>query len=92
MSARNETPHKVLQTLGQKKCNGARDASTENLTMDQVKSVAESQKDRLTGKSLYARCREVMGTCVSMRVRVEGMEPKDALNAMSEGAFNEHFS
>tara|TARA_Y100000588_G_scaffold330817_1_gene367972 strand:- start:12197 stop:12475 length:279 start_codon:yes stop_codon:yes gene_type:complete len=92
MSARNETPHKVIQALGKKKCNGSWDASTENLTMDQVKSVAEAQKDRLTGKSLYARCREVMGTCVAMRVRVEGMEPKVALNAMAEGAFNEHFS
>ena len=92
MSARNETPHKVLQTLGQKKCNGSWDASTENLSMDQVKSVAEAQKDRLTGKTLYARCREIMGTCVAMRVRIEGMEPKDALNAMSEGEFNEHFS
>tara|TARA_Y100000588_G_scaffold269647_1_gene285060 strand:- start:136 stop:318 length:183 start_codon:yes stop_codon:yes gene_type:complete len=60
--------------------------------MDQVKSVAESQKDRLTGKTLYARCREIMGTCVGMRIRVEGMEPKEALKAMSEGAFNEHFS
>ena len=92
MSARNETPHKVLQTLGQKKCNGSWDASTEDLSMDQVKSVAEAQKDRLTGKTLYARCREVMGTCVAMRVRVEGLEPKAALNAMSEGEFNEHFS
>ena len=92
MSARNETPHKILQTLGQKKSNGSWDASTENMTMDQVKSVAESQKDRLTGKTLYARCREIMGTCVGMRIRVEGMEPKEALNAMSEGAFNEHFS
>jgi ribosomal protein L11 len=92
MSARNETPHKVLQTLGQKKCNGSWDASTENLSMDQVKSVAEAQRDRLTGKTLYARCREVMGTCVAMRVRVEGLEPKAALNAMTEGEFNEHFS
>ena len=92
MSARNETPHKILQTLGQKKSNGSWDASTENMTMDQVKSVAESQKDRLTGKTLYARCREIMRTCVGMRIRVEGMEPKEALKAMSEGAFNEHFS
>jgi ribosomal protein L11 len=92
MSARNETPHKVLQTLGQKKCNGSWDASTENLSMDQIKSVAEAQRDRLTGKTLYARCREVMGTCVAMRVRVEGLEPKAALNAMTEGEFNEHFS
>jgi hypothetical protein len=33
-----------------------------------------------------------MGTCVSMRVNVEGMAPKDALQAMSEGRFSEHFS
>ncbi|MBJ29498.1 MAG: hypothetical protein CMB61_05535 [Euryarchaeota archaeon] len=92
MSARNETPHKVIQTLGKKKCNGSWEASTENLTMDQVKSIAEDQKGRLTGKTLYARCREVMGTCVAMRVRVEGREPKVALKDMSEGAFNEHFS
>ena len=92
MSARNETPHKVIQALGKKKCNGSWEASVENLTMDQVKDIAEGQKARLTGKSVYARCREVMGTCVSMRVNGEGMEPKVALNAMSEGEFSEHFS
>ena len=92
MSARNETPHKVIQVLGQKTCNGSCEEATENLTMDQVKQIAEDQSDRLTGANLYARCREVMGTCVSMRVNVEGMTPKDALQAMSEGRFSEHFS
>ena len=91
MSARNETPHIIIQTLGAKKCNGDWDASTENLSMEQVKQVAEKQKDRLTGSSVYARSREVMGTCVAMRVKVEGMEPKAALQAMEEGRFNEHF-
>ena len=91
MSARNETPHVIIQTLGQKKCNGDWDASTENLSMEQVKQVAEKQKDRLTGSSVYARSREVMGTCVAMRVKVEGMEPKADLQAMEEGRFNEHF-
>ena len=91
MSARNETPHVIIQTLGLKKCNGSWDASTENLSMEQVKQIAEKQKDRLTGSSLYARSREIMGTCVAMRVKVEGMEPKAALQAMEEGRFNEHF-
>ena len=91
MSARNETPHVIIQTLGLKKCNGSWDASTENLSMEQVKQVAEKQNDRLTGSSVYARSREVMGTCVAMRVKVEGMEPKAALQAMEEGRFNEHF-
>tara|TARA_Y100000588_G_scaffold345305_1_gene392413 strand:+ start:1246 stop:1428 length:183 start_codon:yes stop_codon:yes gene_type:complete len=59
--------------------------------MDQVKQVAEKQKGRLTGTTLYARSREVMGTCVAMRVKVEGMEPKTALQEMKEGRFDEHF-
>ena len=92
MSARNETPHKVIQMLGQKTCNGSWVEATENLTMDQVKQIAGDQSDRLTGANLYAQCREVMGTCVSMRVNVEGMTPKDALQAMSEGKFSEHFN
>ena len=92
MSARNETPHKVIQMLGQKTCNGSWEEATENLTMDQVKQLAEDQSDRLTGANLYARCREVMCTCGSMRVNVECMTPKDALQAMSEGKFSEHFS
>ena len=92
MSARNETPHMIIQSLGKKKCNGSWEEATENLTMEQVKKLAEAQKDRLTGATVYARCREVMGTCVSMRVNIEGMSPKDALIAMDKGDFAEHFA
>ena len=85
MSARNETPHTVLKTLGQKKCNGSWDASTENLTIQQVIEVSETKKDKLTGATQKARALEVMGTCVSMRVSVEGCllytspSPRDGL-------------
>ncbi len=91
MSARNETPHIIIQTLGAKKCNGDWESASENLSMDQVKQIADKQKGRLTGATLYARSREIMGTCVSMRVNVEGLSPKDALAAMAEGRFDEHF-
>ena len=91
MSARNETPHIIILTLGAKKCNGDWESASENLSMDQVKQIADKQKDRLTGATLYARSREIMGTCVSMRVNVEGLSPKDALAAMAEGRFDEHF-
>ena len=92
MSARNETPHKIIQSMGKKKCNGSWEEADENLTMDQVKKLADEQADRLTGATLYARCSEIMGTCVSMRVNVEGMPPKEALDAMSKGDFAEHFA
>ena len=92
MSARNETPHKVVQALGKKKCNGSWDEASENLTMDQIKKIANEQEERLTGSNLYARCREVMGTCVAMRVKIEGYAPKEALERMTKGEFSEHFS
>ena len=92
MSARNETPHKVVQALGKKKCNCSWEEASENLTMDQIKKIATEQEERLTGANLFARCREVMGTCVAMRVNVEGFAPKEALERMSKGEFSEHFS
>ena len=92
MSARNETPHTVLKALGQKTCNGSWDASTENLTIQQVIEVSETKKDKLTGATQKARALEVMGTCVSMRVSVEGMRPKEAIAAVKNGDFDSEFS
>ena len=60
MSARDETPHTVLKKLGQKKCNGSWDASTENMTIQQIIEVSETKKDKLTGASQKARALEVM--------------------------------
>lgn len=91
MSDRNETPHLILQELGQKKCNGDVQTATENITISQIKSVVEKQRSKLTGSDLAAMCREVMGTCVAMRVKVEGMDALEAIKAVKEGRFNEHF-
>jgi large subunit ribosomal protein L11 len=92
VSARNETPHLIIQKLGKKKSNGSWDASTEDITIAQIIEVADVQKERLTGKNLQNRCREVIGTCVAMRIKVEGLHPKEALQQISEGAFDAQLS
>jgi len=92
MSARDETPHTVLKKLGQKKCNGSWDASTENMTIQQIIEVSETKKDKLTGASQKARALEVMGTCVSMRVNIEGMRPKEAIAAVKNGDYDSEFN
>ncbi len=71
---------------------GSWDASTENLTIQQVIEVSETKKDKLTGATQKARALEVMGTCVSMRVSVEGMRPKEAIAAVKNGDFDSEFS
>ena len=84
MSDRNETPHLILQELGLKKCNGDVNSATENITIEQIKSVVGKQKSKLTGSDISAMCREVMGTCVAMRIKVEGMHAREAIKATKE--------
>ena len=44
MSDRNETPHLILQQLGQKKCNGSVESATENITIEQIKAAEQTGK------------------------------------------------
>ena len=48
-----------------------------NLTMDQVKKIAKMKSAQSLSKSIEASMREVIGTCVSMGVTVDGLEPKE---------------
>lgn len=92
MSDRNETPHLILQELGQKKCNSDAKSATENITIEQIKSVVNKQKSKLTGSDMSAMCREVMGTCVAMRIKVEGLDAREAIKATKEGRFDDQFA
>ncbi len=47
-----------------------------NLTIDQIKKVAEQKQDSLLGATEKARVLEVAGNCVSMGVTVDGKAPK----------------
>ena len=92
MSDRNETPHLILQELGQKKCNGDVESATENITIEQIKSVVNKQKSKLTGSDMSAMCRAVMGTCVAMRVKVEGLDAREAIKDSKGGRCDDRFA
>lgn len=85
------TAELVKKELGVKKNNGDWDSAVQNLTLKQAINVAEAKKDDLSGADLRARTREVIGTCVAMRVRVEGKLPKDMLRAIDEGEYDSDF-
>jgi len=63
-----------------------------NLTIEQVLKVAEMKDAALNSYTKKAMAKEVVGTCVSMGVTVEGMKPKKALAAINEGKFDAKFS
>ena len=83
----------IIKALGVEKCNGSMDAATENLPLEKAIEVAKQKagEGHLTCADLKAQTREVIGTCVSMRVKVDGLWPKEALEVISNGDWNDRF-
>ena len=58
-----------------------------NLTVEQVQKIAEMKKDSMLGKDKKARFKEVVGTCVSMGVMVDGKDPKVIMKDIEKGGY-----
>jgi len=88
------TSELVKKALGVKKCNGSMEAATEDLPLEKAMDVArqKSGEGHLTGSDLKAQTKEVIGTCVSMRVKIDGLWPKDALETISNGEWDDRFN
>ena len=75
------TAELVKKALGVKKCNGSMEAATEDLPLEKAIGVAKK-----------AMTREVIGTCVAMRVKIDGHWPKDALKIIENGEWDDRFN
>ncbi len=60
-----------------------------DLKIEQVIKIAKMKEDNLSGKTMQARVKEVIGTCNSMGIMVEGVAAKDAIKLVDEGKFDE---
>jgi len=56
-----------------------------DLTMPQVVSLAKKKRPELLAKSLKLAVKEVLGSCVSMGVTVEGRDPREMQREIDEG-------
>lgn len=71
---------------------GAGNPLTDNvadLLIEQVIKISKMKESSLLGADTKARVREIVGTCQSMGVMVEGMRAPQALQAIKEGKFDE---
>jgi len=63
-----------------------------NITIDQITKVAKMKYDNLLGKDLKQKTKEIIGTCYSMGVTVEGKSPKEVQKAIDEGEYDSKFA
>jgi large subunit ribosomal protein L11 len=62
-----------------------------NLSMAQVIGLAKKKRLELLAKSLRLATKEVLGSCVSMGVTVEGRDPREAQREVDEGKYDSLF-
>lgn len=71
---------------------GAQRAGSENvadLKIEQIIKIAKMKHDSLTGKDSIKKSREIIGTCKSMGILVEGKDPSEIFRRMDNGEFVE---
>ncbi len=59
-----------------------------DLSIDQVIKIARMKESVLVGRSLKSMVREVIGTCTSMGVTVDGLNPREAHLAVVRGEYD----
>ncbi|KYK21879.1 50S ribosomal protein L11 [Thermoplasmatales archaeon SM1-50] len=62
-----------------------------NITVDQVVKIAKMKFDTILGRDLKRKTKEIIGTCASIGVTVEGKAPKQVLKEIDEGKFDSSF-
>ncbi len=60
-----------------------------DLLIEQIIKIAKMKEDSLLGKNLKAKIREIVGTCQSMGILVEGVPAQEALKQIAAGKFDE---
>jgi len=83
----------ILSELGLEKGSGK--ASTHkvgNLTVDQAIKVAKMKYDNLLGHDLKQKTKEIIGTCITIGITVEGKSPKEIQKAIDDGEFDAKFA
>ncbi|HIQ32584.1 MAG TPA: 50S ribosomal protein L11 [Methanothermococcus okinawensis] len=62
-----------------------------NLTMEQAVKIAKMKKDSMLSYTLKNATKEVVGTCVSMGVTVDGKDPKEVIKLIDKGEYDQYF-
>jgi large subunit ribosomal protein L11 len=60
-----------------------------DLKIEQIIKIAKMKEDNLLGKELKNKIKEIMGTCQSMGVKVEGDNIPEALKRVDQGEFDQ---
>ncbi len=75
----------ILKELGIPKGAKGKEETAGNITIEQLKSIAKAKTAAMYGNTLASRVKQVIGTCQSMNITVEGISAKEAIKKVDSG-------
>ncbi len=80
----------IKKEAGVKKGSGSpASEKVADLKIEQIIKIAKMKEDALLGRTLKEKVKEIIGTCVSMGILVEGMDAKDATQHVNKGDYDQ---
>ncbi|XES76013.1 MAG: 50S ribosomal protein L11 [Candidatus Bathyarchaeia archaeon] len=67
-------------------------AKVGDISVEQIVRIAKIKRPELLASTLKGAAKEVMGTCVSVGVTVEGKDPREAQKEVDQGTYDDIFS
>ena len=62
-----------------------------DLNVDQIVRIAKIKRTELLARTLKGAAKEIMGTCVSMGVTIEGKDPRETQKEVDDGKYDDIF-
>jgi len=82
----------ILQKAGvEKGSSDSRETAVGNITMQDVIEIAKMKKNDLLGKETKSRVREIIGTCISMGITIDGKNAREVQKEIEEGKYDSSF-
>jgi large subunit ribosomal protein L11 len=81
----------ILKEIGEEKGSGNPPSAVGDLSLEQAVKIAGIKEPSMLGPTLKERVLEILGTCVSMGVTVEGKPAREVQKAVKEGFHNGYF-
>jgi large subunit ribosomal protein L11 len=79
----------ILKELGlEKGSQNPREDKVGDLRMEQARKIALMKRDSLLGGNLTEKVKEVVGTCISMGITVEGKDPREVQQEINDGVYD----
>lgn len=82
----------IVSTLNIQKGSGnPKEEKVGDLSLQNVVDLAKKKRSQILAKSLKLSAKEILGSCVSMGVTVEGKDPREVQKEIDEGKYDSLF-